>query len=203
MAMLCAVAARDDDTPLILLLVEGASIGLSSALVDAVEMYVPVATVWVYEDADSPQLRAVDRRDVERWSRRASSEAPARRAVDDTPDDARSGGWSEPTLKLVDGPTGGADPDEPEPDDNPDNPGPPSAVHTPVAVEPGSGTGRAAASTHPEHGPFAETHGAESAPSIESPSESEAGFDGPAGLTDDELSMLLADDWDDPNASPS
>lgn len=194
MAMLCALAGRDDDAPLILLLVNGESIRLAAALVDAVEMYVPIATIWVFEDHGTAQLRAVERSDLERWSRRRVPQAE--HGAIEPKSEPKPGDWPGPSLKLVEDGPFGDDPTEPEP------PGP-------------SGGGSIGGNPHSTAGiaPSARTAGGAQGPSFSDPPASESAvsadrddsagrsMDGPVSLTDDELSMLLADDWTDPGRS--
>ncbi|MEM1184354.1 MAG: hypothetical protein AAGI53_05045 [Planctomycetota bacterium] len=183
MAMLCALAGRDDDSPLILLLVNAEGVGLSAALVDAVEIYVPVAAVWVYEEDGEPQLRAVERSDLERWSRR--------RPPTPSPSlEAKPEAWSEPSLKLVDDPEQddldrpGAGPSTTPPSEplaQSDPPGSRRPVDDPVT---GFGEAGAPPPDRADSAGRTEDHGDD--------------MEGPVSLTDDELSMLLADEWTDP-----
>jgi len=187
MAMLCALAARDDQAPLILLLVDGAHLNLAAALVDAAEIYVPVATVWAYDDEEQPQLRAIDRSDLDAWSRSGLSTG-----------DAAAG----PALKLVDGggerpPTASTFP--PSPDDRPGDPadgsGPtPPVPESPAATTPSGGVDRAGIADLKPRLPDAGSAGAGS----DDPAG--PGVSSPVSLTDDELSMLLAEDWTDPDS---
>ena len=92
MAMLCAFAADDEDAPLILLLVEPERVPLAALLTDAIELYAPAVTPWLYADHGTPQLRAVEASDVEKWFHRRSD------AAQTSGDPAIEAG---PTLKLV------------------------------------------------------------------------------------------------------
>lgn len=175
MAMLCALTGEAQDAPLILLLVEPARIRLASALIDAAELYLPAVTCWMYVDDGSPQLRAVEPGDLEAWARAT----PGPRA-----EDASDSGMAGPALKLID------------PEDGPNGPG-------------GPGPRRAG----PEAGPTgpAPRPRDDAREASENRSDEEPGADGggtprasvesPVALTDEELSMLLADERRDEDRS--
>ncbi len=173
MAMLCALTGEAQDAPLILLLVEPTRIRLASALIDAAELYLPAVTCWMYVDDGSPQLRAVEPSDLEAWARQAPRPQP---------EDASDSGMAGPALKLVD------------PDDDPKGPG-------------GSGRPNPAASPGPraqnvrETTPERSENDPEKEPGANEGESPEGAVESPVALTDEELSMLLADEWRDEDRS--
>jgi hypothetical protein len=173
MAMLCALTGEAEDAPLILLLVEPSRIRLAAALIDAAELYLPSVTCWMYVDDGSPQLRAVEPSDLEAWGRAAPVAAA----------DTNDSGMAGPALKLVD------------PDDEPGGGG---GSRTPV--KPTVPKAREAQKPRETGADGSENDGDPGSGSGEDGSP-ESSVESPVALTDEELSMLLADEWRDEDRS--
>jgi hypothetical protein len=186
MAMLCAFAADDEDAPLILLLVEPERVPLAALLTDAIELYAPAVTPWLYADDGSPQLRAVEASDLEKWFGRGTS------IEDQTAGDpAIEAG---PTLKLV-GP-GSRDPSG----------GGAPHTHPKVGgeVHPATELGSADERAHPPRSVHPEVSSTPASENRGTTSHGDGGaetVDPPPLLTDEELSMLLSDEWRDDEGS--